>query len=498
MINIILFSQNVFIDSLCKLPQQINITGETVFLSPHLIYENERERIKNAYSVLKFYTFADFLSDQENESCDVEAYNIEKKDLFRYYGKIKELKNIRIAEKINALYPEHRGILCSDDLGIDAKIWKKKKYEKVTCEYYYIKPIQSKVAEIRTYLSLHNRFYQMIKYIVKGRNINQLTEDVYVAHKNGKKYVFLGKQERISYRMDLDWKRSSDERNKLVAGNFETSDKCQYLSTLHESSKCKVPDKREYDVRYIQDGYLPPNYSSAYLKFKPKNVSYYAWDIVGEKNFKHFDLPVQIMPFRKKLYMPKIDFRDRVKTVLIATSGPGDWTAQKNRSDEDLMLQAFVQVARRLPDVEFIYRCHPTWIHPEHNGVNSINRVAEYIEYCGCKNLHLSSNIPVEDMNLFILSFPRSSLKDDLNNSDMVFGEHSVSMIDAALLGLPFSSVNLSGRRDLFSGMTDLGFPNCNCVDSIVQVILNYQNEDFQRKFNEAVDKYNSMTDCED
>ena len=193
--------------------------------------------------------------------------------------------------------------------------------------------------------------------------------------------------------------------------------------------------------------------------------------------------------------MPEPTFRGKISTILVATSGTGDWTAQKNRSDDDLMVIAFVEIARRFPDIKIIYRAHPTWVHPMHVGVNSIKRVAQYLDFTGLKNIHLSANIP--DMN-GILSFSRNSLEEDLKQADIVFGEHSVSMIDAAFDKIPFASVNLTDRRDLACGLTELGFPHCKSADDIASLLVQITQPNFLKDYCEAVRKYNEMTDSEE
>ena len=297
--------------------------------------------------------------------------------------------------------------------------------------------------------------------------------------------------QRVGYRIGLDLKKDETEKRNLDNHIYHKKDECQYITSIHERTKCNVSDSPDYDVRYIQDGYLPPNYSACDLKYIPKNVEYYSWDIMGSRHFQYHNIPVSIMPFRNKLYMPEPVFPKKVKTVLVATSGTGDWTAQKNRSDDDIMVMAFVDVARRMPDVQIIYRAHPTWIYPVHVGVNSINRVAEYFEWTKLPNIRLSANIP--DMK--VLSFPRSSLEEDLNQVDIVFGEHSVSMVDAAFKNIPFASVNLTTRRDLFCGLTELGFTSCKSVDDIITVINEMSTPKYQHEYLQAVKNYNEMTD---
>ena len=196
--------------------------------------------------------------------------------------------------------------------------------------------------------------------------------------------------------------------------------------------------------------------------------------------------------------MKLIKFSNKINKVLIATSGSGDWTALKNRSDDDILLQTFIEVAKYFPTIEFVYRCHPTWIHPEHVGVNSISRASEYVDKCSLNNFKISSNIPVETLDNFILSLSRSTLEDDMKDCDVVFGEHSVSMIDAGFRGIPFCAVNVTKRRSLFQSMVDLGFPECYGVDTIIGFLNNYTNIIFQKKYMEAVKKYNLMTDESD
>ena len=204
------------------------------------------------------------------------------------------------------------------------------------------------------------------------------------------------------------------------------------------------------------------------------------------------------MPFRKKLYLPKPNFPERVKKILCVASGAGDWTAVKCRSDEDRMLQTFGRIARQFPDIEFVYRCHPVWINPDFQGVNSINRAAEYISWLDLPNLRISSNIPnANEDGKFRFSYKRSSFEEDLNGVDIVFGEHSISQIDAAFKNILFCSVNVTGRRDLFAGITEMGFPHCESEEEIAQLLTNLTTDTFKKSYEQAIDNYNKMTDKE-
>lgn len=482
MVNIFVFTQNVCLESL---KQYQYLSGEqNVFITTHMLFVNEKGYLETVFGECTFLKFADFLSDEEMESCDVTAYLEENKNEGNYYNIIKRKKNKIIVSKVIARFGEFHGYIFSNDLGIDEKVWIDVGFRRLICEYYYSVPKREK------------------ETIPKKTDFSQVRSvrfnEVYAAEWKGKKYIFIGNLNRIRYRLELELKESEYERELLNQGMFYPKEECQYLTTIHEYGKCKIPDKQIYDVRCIQDGYLPPNYSSLYLKFYPSNFQFYAWDIMGEGIFKNQNIPVSLIPFRKKIYMPIPIFRKKIKTVLIATSGSGDWTAVKNRSDDDLMVEAFVKLAQKFPDIEFIYRCHHTWVHPQHVGINSINRVIEYFHYTGLKNIHISSNIFEQNLKSFKLSIPRSSLDEDLQKADFVFGEHSISMIDAAFKGIPFASINLTNRRNFFGVISEMGFPACETVEDIENIICNAGKAEFQKKYIEAVKQYNKMTDAEE
>lgn len=494
MVNIIVFSQNLKLEWFDK--KVIPFGLKNIVITTQELFPFEINRINSIIGECEYYTFADFLNDSEMNECEKAGLNGCKKNLDTYYQNIKTIKNHKIAEKVLNKWNKYRGYLLSDnnDLGIDNKVWTGYGFRKIPADYYFHNrsSLRSILAKIKPLKSIY--------HMVKPVKMSSVYKKVYVSEYQGRKIVFIGSMNRIAYRMSIDFVLSKDERQRLIDGRFETKERCQYISTLHECGQCVfLPESSEYDVKYIQDGYLPPNYSNFYLMFKPDNVSYYAWDKMGEEIFKNQDIEVDIMPYRKKLYMPEPNFSPYIKKVLIAMSGPGDWTAMKNRSDDDRMLKLFIAAAERFPGIQFVYRCHPTWIHPTNAGVNSINRAVLCIEKSGLKNIRVSSNIPsAGDFNNFKLSFERSSLENDLNGADIVFGEHSASMIDAAFEKIPFCSVNPTNRRNFAVGLTELGFPHCENIDELIDLFEKFNSKDFRDKYDLAVKKYNQMTDIED
>lgn len=485
-VNIIVFTQNILLESLAKVTDKIDDHYPVLIVTTHCLFGNEIEYIEKLFNRCRFYSFSSFLSDSDMQFCDEESYKDEKSNVMIYYQKIKERKNKMVISRILDLYELVSKNLLSDDLGIDEKSWVEAGFKRLYLNYYYT---QNKTIEKKR--SLIDRIKE---------NINQ---PIYSSYYDGTKYVFYGLMNRIDYRSNITFKRDLKENiyyllikqiRKTLGKVPFCRKRVEHISTLHEHNKWAFPSDLKYKISIIQDGYLPPNYSSQYLKFIQSNTKYYAWDTLGMQVFKNQGIPIQLLPFRKKLYMPKAVFKP-LRTVLCVASGAGDWTALKNRSDEDKMIIAFAKIARLHTDLKFIYRCHPSWIHPSHQGVNSINRVAMFFSWLRLPNLVLSGNIPLTDISDFQLSFSRNSLDEDLKEADFVFGEHSVSMIDAAFKGIPFASINVTGRRDFFCGMTELGFPHCETIDEIESILKGYMDQDFVKKYNDAVDRYNHMTD---
>lgn len=492
--SVFVFSQNLKLDSL-KVYSSLGESQNEV-ITTHFLFENERELLNSIFTNCTFHTFADYLTDSEMAEIDEKSYKSSTIAYEKYLSNIKEKKNRLVAEKALKDSKSSKLYIFSDDLGIDIDVWANAGFKYVKCEYYYHEKKSWKTI-LKNYIKAIPGL-KKIKDILKPYKMMHDPSEVLVANYNGRKYVFLGKINRIGYRLNLDFKPSEVECAKINKNQFESKDTCTYFTTWHEHGKCNVPDNPKYEVRWAQDGYLPPNYSHKDYFFKPDNVKYYCWDVLGMNLFKNQGLPYEMIPFRKKLYIPTPVFSKKVMNILIVASGSGDWTALKNRSDDDIMVDAFVQMARRFPEIHFTYRCHPTWVHPQNVGVNAINRVHNYFRWLNLPNLTLSSNTPpLDDGNGFQYSFSRSSLDEDLKSADLVFGEHSVSMIDAAFKGIPFASVNITNRRNFFIGINNLGFPTCRSHEDIAKIIENATEKEYQEGYLKAVENYNRMTDEE-
>lgn len=495
--NIIVITQNLKLESLSTIKHEL-VAGDILIVSTQFVFENERELIDRILGAKCDYVdFADLITDSERQKCDEDAFSPSLKNVDTYYAIIKEKKNEVVVRNLLDKYPCKNLLLVCDDLGIDANPWSKAGFKKVECEYYY--------DHSKDNGNSGNRLIALVKgQIAKIKKIYK--EDIWVSHKNDQKYLFFGSTNRIGYRIDLQWEKAPKWENikyilqyySMKFLGYMPKNKTVRFTTFHEDNHWNLPDHPNFNIKKIQDGYLPPNYTSKYLYFFGPRVEFYTWDVMGQHTFHYHRLNSRVMPIREKLFLPEAHYPKKVRKVLCAASGTGDWTAIKNRSDDDRLVWAIGKVAAMFPDVEFVYRCHPVWIHPQHSGVNAINRCAEYISWLNLPNYKLSSNIPMANQKGdFVLSFKRSSFEEDLKDVDIVFGEHSVAMIDAGFKGIPFASCNMTGHRNFWEDITKLGFPHCESIDEIANLLRSLSTPEFKASYEQAIKNYNQMTDKE-
>lgn len=503
---VIVFSTHLKLKSLDRVISYIEECDHIVLLTCQYIFENEREEIEKIIQSPEYVCFAELMTDSDGERCDIEAFlpyqktgNLSLKAMYEYFGDLTRMKNQILVERVSSSYHPDIKLILSDDLGIDEGVWVDNGYTKIACDYYYQiteiirKPLYKKLFQKKILHKVAKRFY--INY----------PENLFVAYYKGKKILFHGHLERAGYRINLNFQRNKKESFKhwvikLFYVLFRIRikrDNVINMTTLHEYGNYafyEMIDIPEFNNYLFQDGMLPVNDCCKYLFFYGKNSHFYTWDKLGSQLFEYHNIPAKILPFRKTFSIPKPIFK-KIKNVLCVSSGAGDWTAIKNRSDEDKTVAAFVEMAKKHPEIQFVYRCHPSWIGPTIQGVNSIQRLYDYFDWLNLPNIRVSSNIPSnkdKDGN-YVVSHKRSSLQSDLMDADFVFGVHSISMIDGAMKNIPFASVNLSGRRNLWKGISDLGFPNCEDLESIEKVLTSIETKEFQDLYLEAIKKYNQI-----
>lgn len=526
-INLIVGNQNVSSNLVIKLIDETNNDHPFLYLTTHCLFILEKEFIKEkTKKQIIFKTFANFLTDKEMEWCDKEAYGLETKMNFpqklrlnQYYNLIKELKNKLVCKKVKKKYFLKKKFLVADDLGIDKEVW-----VKIGCEPLLVVGNLKIMEWIKKGLNLLTTFKKIAKEIYL---LFKQGEMVYVLEKNKKKYLFLGSLNRLKPRLGgtkispyqlkikLSFKEVGEMFILLVKRMLGKNDmKLLYTLCINDFKKIIEREKvsslvssiHEYNTSMVglaenvglklmlfQDGFLPGNYTSRLYHYLFGVDKFLVWDRLAMELFEKQGLEAEISNFFNLIKLPRIKRRKhKIRKILVATSGAGDWTALKNRSDEDLMVEAFVKIARIFPEIEIIYRCHPLWVHPAHQGVNSIKRVDKYFKNSGLKNIRVSEQSMKQSKEFRGLWVPPKSMLEDIREADLVFGEHSIAMIDAAQEERVFASVNVTGRRDFFINYTRLGFPHLTNVREIVNFIKKMQEKEGEiQRYNRAIRIYN-------
>jgi hypothetical protein len=272
----------------------------------------------------------------------------------------------------------------------------------------------------------------------------------------------------------------------------------EFITPIHEQRDAfgDISKVLGIPLNYLQDGFLPGNFSSCYLKYIHNPACFLVWDRASSGIFIKHGLPWRCSLLFADTRLPLVQ-RDPgpIKKILYLASGAGDWTAVKNRSDEDRAFETFIEVARRLPEVQVVFRPHPLWADPNMQGLESLERIANYVSQLGIPNFHMSGGA-LSDSKGFKrdkqVSRKSSSIQGEIADAEVVFGDHSQTMIIAARQGKIMASVNVSRRESLFSSFSYYGFPCLQTADDVINFILSLGNSSAAiAAYNLAVAGYN-------
>lgn len=527
-INIIVFSQNAGGEEIIKVARDFNNGDKILCLSTHKLFAlKKKEILEKTGRELLFFSFCDFISEEEAIWCDtaadkiiLEKYGQRTGNVNKYYDEIKKIKNQIILQNLKKEYDFSGAALLSDDLGICAEVWPNENFQKL---YIDASNKDKKTAKI-------GFFKKAVSLIKNGLKFQK----IWMMRSPQKNYFFCGSPARIQQYIkdDNKFERLNKINSLIFCALFVGARKLKYSSGAITSGLCKIflffakkvfftiqpkyqqleflSPIHEYDDSYgllaeylgvkmfcLQDGYLPENYSSAYLKYRENVDGYHLWDKLSAGIFERHGLKWEKQDYFRSMALPRHEIKTiSVKSILVITSGAGDWTALKNRSDEDSMFEAFIKVAEYFPNIKINYRPHPLWTHPAHQGVNSIKRLHDYANLLGLKNLIVSSGALKEGDEYKKdkrVSRAPLSITQETAQADIIFGDHSQGIINAGLEGKIFASVNLSGRTSFFCNYARLGFPLLENKNAIIEFINYLQDSTIKiEEINKAIDLYNS------
>ena len=522
-ITLIVFSITTPLEELISAINSASPSGVTLCLSPHIVFDDELKIILEQVTKRPiFKSFYHYISETEMRYCDEQAdKNIQNRFLDRerliysYYDEIKFLKNQIIYSNIKQSYEINACICLAEDLGIEKSVFTDNEAEtQQTSKLGFLKKIG----------------FGLRRIVFNFRKLFQVNTKITVLDGDGGPFYLLGEYERVTQYLDPDKYSLAPPSllSNLVLGamlkvclirnlDIKVLDKIAgillrglgyiaktFLPTsnypiaapmhAHIDAFSWVAKFRSVPCLSIQDGYLPVNYSSAYLKYRV-GVSYYLiWDMLSAGLFESNGLDYRVWSCFQRNDIPKpIDRPIKVRQVLFLASGAGDWTALKNRSDEDLAFLSFLDVAKEYKHINFIYRPHPLWVHPDHQGARSIERVSVFCQMQACENLSVSGGAILDAANFSEdgnLSAGSVSIGDDIATSDIIFGDHSQVLLTAAEKGKIVASVNCCQRQSFFYGHTSLGLPLLESSDDMKMFISNCLKGEFSN-FEAFIESYN-------
>ncbi len=493
--------------------------NQLLLLTPHLSFENEKLFIESQVDAdLHWRTFEDFLSYQEMVFCDQHADElIINKHGTRdglidcYFEKIKELKNYKIIENLYSQYSIDACYLLAHDLGISLKPWE----SKGCVDLSNLDIIPSRNIYKQFIFSIRNKFTRFAQ-----GNITALSY-------GGTTYLFVGKYTRVSSFIDSQNVRPIEltllhysflaiilflSRSKvgafvkpifkkffslLISQIF--SEPIAFLTSVHNYSDGLASSSHylSCDLYCLQDGLIPANYSSRLYRYFKNIKCYFVWDSVSQNLFKDQGIASIIWEgFGKRdLPIPSERTLDPNKIILYLASGAGDWTALKNRSDEDFGFLAFYELARRHPDKKFVFRPHPVWLHPSHQGKNSVQRLLDFYSYSPLSNFYISlpTKNAITNPSYNHYANASKSLSSLIDQSVIVIGDHTDLLISCAQVGKYVTSFNVAKRKSFFSGYSKVGLSLQSSIDELCTFIDGIYNSSYYREcYLSSIRHYNS------
>ena len=288
------------------------------------------------------------------------------------------------------------------------------------------------------------------------------------------KYIFYGNIGRLKLQYVQHFQKFVNVMYLYCLGIKKNTTFC---TTIHEYNRRLF---KYFERIYVfTDGFFPSNYPESYLNMFDNNVVFVIDSFINEKWFRLFGRTTRpIFSFQRKVLLQKVEI-ESVTNVLLVLNHAGDWTSLINRSDTDLLVSVFGDLAKKNPTLNFTIRPHPTMTHYAHEGANSINRIIEFVKYLDLKNLKISN----------------SSLQDDLFNNDLIISEYSNALIQAFEFGKLGLIVNLTNRRNFMKDFFELGFLTVENLQLLIVFFEEISNDLFLKikKQNLAVEKFNKL-----
>ena len=423
-----------------------------LILTTHRPFRDEILEMQKTASTVEIKSFVEFLTDQDMQSCDdratsdLQGLRGNPRMLRTYFSRFMERSLHHKNEIVSSrLLSECRPkkLFFQESLGVDGSTWRR-------CGGSPLEP-GGKRPSLQ-----HNlrRIFGGLPSFFRNRSPITLVSDgstCYVFFTSVKRLNFsdrvrvrsipFGLTERLQFH--LCEKRSADVTDAVFRRIPSSLGLPLLATTIHEYSY-KLSEMR-FPLHVFVDGYHPSNYPRSYVDMYSDNCIFIVNHMFNAQWFEKHGRKTRLsMPFLEPPVMAPVTFHPSrpLKVVLLALNHAGDWTSLINRSDTDLLIEAFSDLAEQSPDVGFVIRPHPTMAGPHYEGIHSLERIKRYVRWRGIPNLSVSER----------------TLSEDMQRGDVFISEYSQVLIDAFQNGKLGVIVNLTSRRSFMEDYEDLGF----------------------------------------
>lgn len=412
-----------------------------IFVSTHAYYPDEREKIEALVKDrVDFFSFADFLDRQELNGIDEQARHELDAAAMRprsyiaaYESRVSAIKNELVREKVEQAY-NFEALFCANGLGVEQSLWASPN----------MKPIPAAQDDRK------NGFpRRVLNRAARFRRLSLYRDSQY-------SYLIMGTVRRIGLTQPAHF-----SINLPVVLDLLVIPLLWALGSLRSVRICcSIHDPHRLAGFVFVDGYHPSNYPYSYLGSYDKATVFLVSTALAGQWFQRHGFEVEIA--HELLHPPlfrEIEVEEQTrKSVLLLLNHAGDWGAIINRSDTDKLVMAFCNVARRLPETEFVIRPHPTSIHPKHEGRSAITRLRGFVEWLSCSNVTMSG----------------ATLDEDISGAGLCISEYSLTLINCYERGVPGLIANLSGRQSLMEDYQSFGFAYVDSEDAMFTAISDF------------------------
>lgn len=439
-----------------------------LLVSSHLVFPHERAALENALApaAINVTSLADWFTDAELAACDEATTESLRENPVRwtfFADQFEQQAGYRknaaaLAALRRAGLPAAARLYAADGLGICAAPWQEAGAARLPPQPTWRQALRrTKPGQACAYLrALSHGLPRRISLLRDGDTT----------------YLFAGSLRRLALAPGI-----VAEEIPLTAALRECDGDCYLAVGLHEHH----PSLRRtaLPLRIFVDSFLPSNYPRTYFDAYA-GAQFVCAEPISARWLRAWGGQLAPLPgfLSDGSFAPALP-PAMTRTIVFLLGHAGDWTSLINRSDNDTLVAAALELANSEPDLKIILRLHPSMEDPRHEGAGAAERLEEAVRTLGRENVEFSS----------------ASLSEDLSRGDLLVAEYSAALIEGWRRGRPGLAVNLTRRRSFLQDFADLGFAHETGREDFFASVKSFRNApaEFAAKQSLAALRYNEL-----